>query len=58
MKKFTIPERLVNEHFGNENLIEHEVIPLNTLGEVEELLTRWGVDSAAFEAPWETGYPL
>src|SRR5215472_562022 len=58
VKKFTIPERLVNEHFGNEDLIEQEVVLLNTLGEVEELLTRWGVDSAALDAPWKTGYPL
>ena len=51
VKKFTIPERLVNEHFGNEDLIDHEVILLNTLGDVEELLARWAVDSAGTPVP-------
>ena len=58
VRKFTIPDRLINEHFGEEDLLDCESVFLNTLAEVEDLLIQWGIDSAIFEPPWKIDYPL
>lgn len=58
VKKFTIPERLINEYFAEDDLADRESVYLNTMAEVEDLLTKWGVDSAKFDAPWASDYPL
>jgi hypothetical protein len=58
VRRFEIPKELVDNYFGEEQLVDSEKIELNTLEEVEELLAKWNVDSASFEAPWKNDWPL
>ena len=58
VRRFEIPKDLVDKFFGEEDLVDSELIELNTLEEVEELLAKWNVDSASFEAPWKNDWPL
>ena len=58
VRRFEIPEDLVDKYFGEEQLIDSEIIELNTLEEVEELLAKWNLDGARFEAPWKSDWPL
>lgn len=58
VRRFAIPERLIDEYFGEEDLIDSELIYLDGLENVEQLLNQWGVDTAAFDAPWNSDYPL
>ena len=58
VRKFELPERLVGKYFGEEDLVDSEFIRLNSLEEVEELITRWGLAETTFEAPWKNEYPL
>lgn len=58
VRKFEIPEDLVVKFSAEEDLVDSELIELNTLEEVEELLVKWNVDSALFQAPWKNDWPL
>ncbi len=58
VRKFEIPETLVDKYFGEQQLVDSQLVLLDTLEQVEELLTNWQLDSAAFEAPWKNNYPL
>ena len=58
VRKFEIPETLVDKYFGEEQLIDPQSVQLDTLEQVENLLAKWKLDSAAFEAPWKNDYPL
>jgi hypothetical protein len=53
-----IPEEIMNQQFGQEDLIDFQSVSLNNLKEVEDLLRSRGLDSAAFDAPWNCEYPL
>ena len=58
IKKFTISESLINEWFGQEDLIGLETVRVDTIEEVETVLSSWGIDSSCFDAPWKVNYPL
>ena len=58
VRRFEIPEGLVDQYFGEEQLIDAESVELDTLEAVEALLADWGVESDMFRAPWRTDYPL
>jgi hypothetical protein len=45
-------------NFGETDLLDSQFIRLDTMQEVEELLAKWALDSAAFDAPWKVDYPL
>jgi len=56
--RFEIPEEIMNQQFGQKDLIDFQSVSLNNMKEVEDLLRSWGLDSAAFDAPWNCEYPL
>lgn len=58
VKRFEIPKALVNNYFGEEQLIDSESVHLDSLEAVEALLAEWGIESGIFQAPWRTDYPL
>ena len=58
VRRFEIPEELVDQFFCEEQLIDSQFVHLDTLEEVERLLVSWGLDSAVFKAPWKNDWPL
>ena len=58
IRRFELPESLIEKYFGEEQLIDSEIFTLDTLEQVEDLLNDWGLDSAVFRASWHTDYPL
>jgi hypothetical protein len=48
----------MDEYFCERDMVDSEFIYLETLDEVEELLAKWGIDSAVFDAPWKCDYPM
>ena len=58
VRRFEIPTELVDQYFGEEQLINSQLVQMNTIEQVEELLATWNVDSAALQAPWKSDYPL
>lgn len=58
VRRFEIPRELTEQYFGEEQLIDSQLVQLDTLEQVEELLASWKVDSAALQAPWKSDYPL
>jgi len=58
VKKFEIPEDLVSQNPYDGNLVDLQLVRLDTLEEVEGLLASWGIDSAQFDAPWKSDYPV
>ena len=58
VRRFEIPNELVDQNFGEDQLIDSQFIRLDALEEVEQLVAKWGIDSAAFAAPWKNDWPL
>jgi len=58
VRRFEIPNELVEEYFGEEQMLNNQFIHLGTLEQVEQLIRDWGLDCAAFEAPWKNDWPL
>jgi hypothetical protein len=58
VRRFEIPERLVDQYFGEEELLDSESVDLDSLEAVEALLANWGIERGVFQAPWRTDYPL
>jgi hypothetical protein len=58
VRRFEIPEDLVGQYFGMEQLAESEAVHADTLEQVEELLAAWNIDSATLQEPWKNDYPL
>jgi hypothetical protein len=58
VRKFEILEELMDTNFGEDDLVDSVFIRLGTIEEVEALIAEWGLDSAAFRAPWKVDYPL
>ena len=58
VRRFEISEDLMETNFGETDLLDSQFIRLDTMQEVEELLAKWALDSAAFDAPWKVDYPL
>lgn len=58
VRRFEIPKELVDQYFSEEQLIDSQLIQLETLEQVEELLASWNLDSAVLQAPWKSDYPL
>ena len=58
VRRFEISEDLLDEYPSEEDLIDSKLITLNSLEDVEQLLTSWGIDSSTFDAPWKCNYPL
>jgi hypothetical protein len=58
VRRFEIPRELAGQYFGEEQLIESQLIQLDTLDQVEETLVSWRLDSATLEATWKSDYPL
>lgn len=58
IRRFEIPDDLMEKNFAEADLINSEFIRLDTLEEVETLLAEWGLDTASFDAPWKVDYPL
>ncbi len=58
VRRFEIPEELVDQYFGEEQLVDSHLVQLDTLEQVEELLATWNLDSSELQAPWRSDYPL
>ena len=58
VRRFEIPERLVGQYFGEEQLINQDSVELDSLEAVEALLAKWGIDSSILRVPWHADYPL
>jgi hypothetical protein len=58
VRKFEIPEGLIEKNFGENDLVDSQFLRLNTLEEVEEALSAWNIDAAKLDAPWNCDYPL
>ena len=58
VRRLAIPEHLVDQYFGEEDLVDSEFIRLDSLEEVEDFVSRWGIDSSTLDAPWKSDYPL
>lgn len=58
VRRFEIPERLVDQYFGEEELMDSESVELDSLETVEALLANWGIETGVFQAVWRTDYPL
>jgi hypothetical protein len=58
VRRFVIPNELVDQYFGEDQMIDSQFVCLDTLEEVEQLIAEWGIDSAAFVAPWKNDWPL
>ena len=58
VRRFEIPESLIDDYPAEEDLIGSELIKLNTLADVEQLLTSWEIDCSTLDVPWKCNYPL
>jgi hypothetical protein len=58
VRRFEIPNELVEEYFAEDQMLDSQFIHLDTLQQVERLISDWGLDSAAFAAPWKNDWPL
>ncbi|MFN7920622.1 MAG: hypothetical protein U0Q16_11030 [Bryobacteraceae bacterium] len=58
VRKFEIPGGILEQNFGEEDLVDSHFLRLDTLEQVEEALAAWNVDSAKLDAPWKSDYPL
>jgi hypothetical protein len=58
VRRFELPEQLVAKYFGTEDLLNSQKIDLDSMGEVEDLLARWGIDTDSLDASWNNDYPL
>jgi hypothetical protein len=58
VRKFEIPEQLVEEYFGEEDLVDSHFVRLETLEEVEKLLHEWKLGDVPFDFPWRNDWPL
>jgi hypothetical protein len=58
VKRFAIPEHLVDQYFGQRDLVNLEAVCLDAMEEVEKLLSQWGIDSSILDAPWKSDWPL
>lgn len=57
-EKFEIPDALVDEIFGENDLGDSQFLTLESLEQVEGALATWNVDSSQLDAPWKSDYPL
>ena len=58
VRRFEIPIESVDKYFGEEDLVDSQLIRLKAIDEVETLLLQWGVNALDFDAPWKCDYPL
>lgn len=58
VRRFELPVNLLDQHFGEEDLVNSLFYKLESLEEVEGLLADWGVDPSRLDAPWKCDYPL
>ncbi|HWB59567.1 MAG TPA: hypothetical protein VG733_08745 [Chthoniobacteraceae bacterium] len=58
LRSFEIKKELVNEFFSQADVLNSKSIKVSSLGEVEQVLTEWGVDSGSLNVPWKCNYPL
>lgn len=48
----------MDTYFWEPDLLDSELHSFETREAVEELMAEWGLDCAAFDAPWKVDYPL
>jgi|SRR5271168_5412457 len=58
VKRFEIPEELVRGEPYDGDLVDLQFLRVDTLEEVEQLLTSWYIDLSKFDAVWKTDYPV
>ena|SRR5579863_3621007 len=58
VRKFEIPQNLVETNFGENDLVDSQFLRLDTLEQVEEALASWNIDTSMLDAPWKSAYPL
>jgi hypothetical protein len=58
VKRFELPEHLLEKYFGEEDLVDSEFLRLDTIEQVEEVLASWNIDTSVIDAPWHSAYPL
>jgi hypothetical protein len=58
VRRFELPIELIDHHVCEEDLVDSFFYKLDSLTEVEDVLTDWGVDSALLDATWKCDYPL
>jgi hypothetical protein len=58
VRRFEILAKHINACVGEEELVDSQFIRLESLDQVEGLLSSWGIDSSRLDAPWKCDYPL
>ena len=58
VRRFELPVDILDQDFGEEDLMSSLFYRLENLAEVEGLLNQWGVDPGRLDAPWKCDYPL
>jgi hypothetical protein len=58
VRRFELPIELLDEYFGEEDLVDSLFYKLQNIEEVEGVLADWGVNPAQLDAPWKCEYPL
>jgi hypothetical protein len=58
IKRFEIPARLVHEYFSEDDIVDSQVVKVNTLEGVEDVLRSWAITPTLFDAPWKCDWPL
>ena len=56
VRRFEVSEDLINSYFGEEQLIDSQLIQFETREQVESLLSAWQLEDVTFSAPWKTDY--
>lgn len=56
--EFELERVKLNEFFGEDDKLKVKEFFAKTADELERLLSRQGIDSGKFEAPWHNDYPL
>jgi len=56
--RFELPSGLVDQSFPQEAMIDWQSLRRDTLEEIEDVLTSWGIASSMFDAPWNCDWPL
>lgn len=58
VRRFEVPISIMDENFGEDDLVNSLFYKLESLEEVERLLADWSVDPLGMDAPWKCDYPL
>src|SRR5437773_2529117 len=58
VRRFEVPTKFLDVCVGEEELVDSQLVKLDSIDSVEALLNSWGIDSSTLDAPWKCNYPL